>query len=217
MERVSDAELVARFIDDSVTESEDVVYVTRHSLEHKVPSLSPALGATLQQIARALNASTIIEVGTGLGVTTVRLAEACPSAHITSIDRELDYHLTLKELLPELDLDPTKLRLITEHAEDVLPKMNEGSYDLVVIDVDADSVAACYEAAIAITRPGGSIIVTRVLAGGQVANPANRKSHVAEYRSVLKTIEHDDRVTHAIVPVGEGLAWVTLHTPGSAT
>jgi predicted O-methyltransferase YrrM len=212
---VSDRDLIDRYVDGFVTESEEVALVHRATLEHGIEPLSPALGATISQIARSIAADTIIEVGTGVGLTTMQLIEACPDAHITSIDSELDYHLTLKEMMPDLEIDPAKLRLITEKAEDVLPKMNESSYDLVVIDTPADSQSACYDAAVTVCRPGGSILVTRILAGGKVANPADRSAEVVAHRTLLKVIEQDDRVAHAIIPVGEGVAWVVVHPEDS--
>ena len=208
---MSERDLIDRYVDGFVTESEEVALVHRATLEHGIAPLSPALGATIAQIARSINAESIIEVGTGVGHTTMQLIEACPDAHITSIDKELDYHLTLKEMMPDLEVDPAKLRLITEKAEDVLPKMNESSYDLVVIDTPTDSVSACYDAAVSVCRPGGSIVVARILAGGKVANPADRSEDVVANRTLLKIIEQDDRVAHAIIPVGEGLAWVVVH------
>lgn len=208
---MSERDLIDRYADGFVTESEEVALVHRATLEHGIDPLSPSLGATIAQIARAINAESIIEVGTGVGLLTMQLIEACPEALITSIDNELDYHLTLKEMMPDLEIDPAKLRLITEKAEDVLPKMNESSYDLVVIDSPAKSASACYDGAVTVCRPGGSILVTRILSGGKTANPADRSDEVVLHRTLLKVIEQDDRVAHAIIPVGEGLAWVVVH------
>jgi predicted O-methyltransferase YrrM len=212
---VSERDLIDRYVDGFVTESEEVALVHRATLEHGIDPLSPALGATIAQIARSINAEAIIEVGTGVGHTTMQLIEACPDAHITSIDNELDFHLTLKEMMPDLEIDPAKLRLITERAEDVLPKMNESSYDLVVIDAPTKNVSACYDAAVAVCRPGGSVVVARILAGGKVANPADRSDEVVANRTLLKVIEQDDRVAHTIIPVGEGLAWAVVHPEDS--
>lgn len=208
---MSERDLVDRYVDGFVVESEDVALIHRASLERGLSPLSPALGATISQIARATAATRIIEVGTGVGMVTMRLAEACPDAHITTIDSELDHHLTVKEMLADLDIDPAKLRMITEKAEEVLPKMNESSYDLVVIDAPADIAGACYDAAVSVCRPGGSIVVARILDSGLVANPTNRSERAVASRALLKTIEQDDRVAHAVIPVGEGVAWVVVH------
>lgn len=208
---MTDSELIARFADEYVQNSEDVAYLERAADEHGLTPISAPVGQIIAHIAASSAAEAIIEVGTGVGVTTMRLAEACPSAHITTIDRELDHHVTLRELLPELELDPNRLRLITERAQDVLPKMNEDSYDLVVIDVPASEVESCYRDAVALCRPGGSILIAGVLAGGAVANPADRADDVSSMRSLLRLVAEDDAVDHALIPVAEGLLWALVH------
>lgn len=208
---MSDWDLVQRFSLDYLADSDDVVYLEEASIEHGVSALGRILGHTIQQIARAMDAKHIVEVGTGVGVLTMRLAEACPSAHITSIDVEPDHHVTFKELMPEVGLDSTRVRLITERAGDVLPKMNDNSYDLVVFDIPADDVEASFRDAVTICRPGGAILVCRALVGGQIADPATRTAAVTSMRRVLKAVAEDDRVDHTLVPAGEGLLWAQVH------
>ena len=208
---MADWELINRFAREYVMDSDDVDYLERASDDQGITSLSSVLGSVISHIAAASNARSIIEVGTGVGVTLMRLAEACPSAHITTIDKELDHHVTLRELLGEVDIDQKRLRLITERAQDVLPKMNEDSYDLVVIDLPADQAEACYDDAVKLCRPGGSILVAGALAGGEVANPANRDDQVSAMRTLLRVIAEDDRVSHSLLPFAEGLAWAVVH------
>jgi len=208
---VADWELINRFAREYVTDSDDVEYLERASEDQGISSLSSVLGSVISHIAAASDARSIIEVGTGVGVTLMRLAEACPSAHITTIDKELDHHVTLRELLGEVDIDQKRLRLITERAQDVLPKMNEDSYDLVVIDLPGDQAEACYDDAVNLCRPGGSILVAGALAGGEVANPANRDDQVAAMRTLLRVIAEDDRVSHSLLPFAEGLAWAVVY------
>ena len=208
---MGDWELINRFAHEYVMDSDDVEYLERASEDQGISSLSSVLGSVISHIAAASDARSIIEVGTGVGVTLMRLAEACPSAHITTIDKELDHHVTLRELLGEVDIDQKRLRLITERAQDVLPKMNEDSYDLVVIDLPGDQAEACYDDAVNLCRPGGSILVAGALAGGEVANPANRDDQVAAMRTLLRVIAEDDRVSHSLLPFAEGLAWAVVY------
>ena len=208
---MADWELINRFAHEYVMDSDDVEYLERASEDQGISSLSSVLGSVISHIAAASDARSIIEVGTGVGVTLMRLAEACPSAHITTIDKELDHHVTLRELLGEVDIDQKRLRLITERAQDVLPKMNEDSYDLVVIDLPGDQAEACYDDAVNLCRPGGSILVAGALAGGEVANPANRDDQVAAMRTLLRVIAEDDRVSHSLLPFAEGLAWAVVY------
>lgn len=208
---MTDWDLVARFAREYVLESDDVSFLSRASDDQGITPISPPLGSIIAHIAASSAATAIIEVGTGVGVTTMRLAQACPSAHITSIDKEPDHHVTLRELMQDVELDPAKLRLITEKAQDVLPKMNEDSYDLVVIDVPASDAELVYQDAVTVCRPGGSILIAGVLAGGEVANPANRASDVQGMRSLLRVVQEDDRVNHSLIATGEGLLWALVH------
>jgi predicted O-methyltransferase YrrM len=209
---VSDWDLIHRFSNDYLTDSEDVAYLQEASTEQGIQAISRTLGSSIAAIARAVAARSIIEVGTGVGVTTMRLAEATPDAHITSIDSEADHHVTLRELLPQVGLETSSLRLITERAQDVLGKMNENSYDLVVFDVPAGDVEACFGDAVALCRPGGSILITRALAGGAIADAASREPRVTAMRAVVKMVAQDDRVTHTLLPMAEGLLWAQVHT-----
>ena len=173
--------------------------------------MTTVTGQAIASIARSMDAKTIIEIGTGIGVQTMRLAEACPDAHITTIDSEPDHHVTFKELMGQVGLDAAGVRLITERASDVLPKMNENSYDLVVIDLPATSIDECYDDAVTLCRPGGSVLISGALVRGAVADPANRKEAVQEMRHILRMVAEDDRVTSTLLPMAEGLIWAQVH------
>ena len=207
---MSDWDLIHRFAADQLSDSDDVRYLLDASVEQGLTALSGVLGGTIAAIASNMSAEAIIEVGTGVGSTTMRLAEACPDAHITSIDSEADHHVTLRELMSQVPLEPAKLRLITEKAQDVLGKMNDNSYDLVVMDVPPADAKECFDDAVGVCRPGGSILIARALVGGDIADPANRDSGVQAMRQLLAAISDDERVTHTLMPMAEGLIWVQL-------
>ena len=207
---MADWDLIHRFSADYLTDSDDVGYLIDASLEQGVQAMTRVTGQAIASIARSMDAKTIIEIGTGIGVQTMRLAEACPDAHITTIDSEPDHHVTFKELMGQVGLDAARVRLITERASDVLPKMNENSYDLVVIDLPATSIDECYDDAVTLCRPGGSVLISGALVRGAVADPANRKEAVQEMRHILRMVAEDDRVSHTLLPMAEGLIWVQV-------
>jgi predicted O-methyltransferase YrrM len=156
----------------------------------------------------SIDASSIIEIGTGLGVGTMWLVKACPDAHITTIDSEMDHHATVRELLQDAEIPASRVRLITEKALDVLPKMNEASYDLVVIDADFQNVQAYVDQAINLVRPRGSVIVAGVLGDDLVADSAQRDDKTSAYRWLLKALEDRDDVVHTLNLIGDGLVHI---------
>ena len=99
--------------------------------------------------------------------------------------------------------------MITGRARDVLPRMNEQSYDIVLVDADPQSVLEYVEHGIRLVRPGGTVMVAHALWRGRVADPANRDDTVALFRTLLNEIADSDAVISALSPVGDGLLQLT--------
>lgn len=205
---MSDKELSWRFIEERAQEDVDIERARHASLEHGIDPMTASAGQYIATIATAIDAKAIIEVGTGLGVGTLWLARACPDAHVTSLDSELDHHVTVRELLNEAEIPTSKVRLITEKALDVLPKMNEASYDLVVIDADFQNVQAYVDHALALVRPRGSVIVVGALADDLVSDPAKRDDKTSSYRWLLKALDLRHDIVHTLNMIGDGLVHI---------
>ena len=85
---MSDHDLNWKYVDESVVETESVAKARQQSLELGVEPVSPAVGAQLAVIAAASRAESIIEVGTGVGVSGLWMLQAARRAMLTSIDTE---------------------------------------------------------------------------------------------------------------------------------
>ena len=205
---MSDKELSWRFVEERVSEDVDIERARHASLEHGIDPITASAGQYIATIATALDATTIMEIGTGLGVGTIWLAHACPGAHITSIDSEMDHHVSVRELLNAAEIPASRVRLITEKALDVLPKMNESSYDLVVIDADYQNVQAYVDHGISLVKPRGSVIVAGVLGDDLVADPAKRDDKTSAYRWLLQALEDRTGVVHTLNLIGDGLVHI---------
>jgi len=205
---MSDKELSWRFVEERVSEDVDIERARHASLEHGIDPITASAGQYIATIATALNATKIMEIGTGLSVGTIWLAHACPGAHITSIDSEMDHHVSVRELLNAAEIPASRVRLITEKALDVLPKMNESSYDLVVIDADYQNVQAYVDHGISLVKPRGSVIVAGVLGDDLVADPAKRDDKTSAYRWLLQALEDRNDVVHTLNLIGDGLVHI---------
>ena len=205
---MSDKELSWRFVEERVSEDVDIERARHASLEHGIDPITASAGQYIATIATGLDATTIMEIGTGLGVGTIWLAHACPGAHVTSIDSEMDHHVSVRELLNAAEIPASRVRLITEKALDVLPKMNESSYDLVVIDADYQNVQAYVDHGISLVKPRGSVIVAGVLGDDLVADPAKRDDKTSAYRWLLQALEDRNDVVHTLNLIGDGLVHI---------
>jgi len=206
---VSDKDLNWKFSDDSVVESDAVARARQQSLELGIDAISPALGAQAAVIAAATGARSILEVGTGAGVSGIWLLTGAPGATLTSIDTEVDHQQHARANFAEAGIPANRVRLITGRAADVLPRMNENSYDIVFVDADPQSVIEYVEHALRLARPGGTVLVAHALWRGRVANPAQRDDVATGFRTLLTVIASSTAVISALSPVGDGLLQIT--------
>ncbi|TFC84788.1 O-methyltransferase [Cryobacterium sinapicolor] len=206
---MSDKDLNWKFSDDSVVESDAVARARQQSLELGIDAISPAVGAQSAVIAAATGARSILEVGTGAGVSGIWLLTGAPGATLTSIDTEVDHQQHAKANFAEASIPANRVRLITGRAADVLPRMNENSYDIVFVDADPQSVIEYVEHALRLARPGGTVLVAHALWRGRVANPAQRDDVATGFRTLLTVIASSTAVISALSPVGDGLLQIT--------
>ena len=198
-------ELDWKYTEGFLAERDALALLRQHSVELGIEPVSAATGAQLAFVAAASGANSIIEIGTGLGVSGLWLMSGAPAASFTSIDSEADYQQVAKAALGEAGVAATQLRLITGDARRVLPRMNEGSYDLVFVDADAAHVAEYVEHGLRLVNVGGVVLAAHALWHGKVADPAHRDEPVPSLRSMLTSYADSSSVTVALNPVGDGL------------
>lgn len=198
-------ELDWKYTEGYLPERDDIALLRQHSVELGIDPISAATGAQLAFIAAASHASSIIEIGTGIGVSALWLMSGTPEASFTSIDSESDYQQVAKAALGEAGVAAGKLRLITGDARRVLPRMNEDGYDLVFVDADVAHVEEYVEHGLRLVDSGGIVIVAHALLHGMVADPVQREEPVGYMRSMLATYTDSRLATVALNPVGDGL------------
>lgn len=198
-----------KFAEEFVAERPDIAAARLHSLELGIDPISASVGAQLAVIAAATSASSIIEVGTGAGVSGLWMLAGAPNAVLTTIDLELDHQTVARKAFTDAGIPAKQVRLIGGRASEVLPRMNEASYDLVFIDADPGSVIEYVEHGLRLVRVGGTVLVAHALWRGRVADPAQRDDTVAGFRLLLSEIAKSEAVLSALSPAGDGLLQLT--------
>jgi predicted O-methyltransferase YrrM len=160
-------------------------------------------------LAAASGARSIVEIGTGAGVSGLWMLRGAPGATITSIDTEVEYQQSARAAFAAEGFPSNRFRLITGRAVDVLPRMNENSYDLVLVDADADNVIEYVEHGLRLVRRGGTVAVPHALWRDRVADPAQRDDTVTDFRTLIGELSKSSAVLMALSPVGDGLLQIT--------
>lgn len=166
----------------------------------------PGVGAALRLLAAALAARSVVEIGTGTGVSGLWLLDGMPGDGIlTTIDVEPEHQRAAKEAFTESGLPGNRTRVIGGRALDVLPRLTDGAYDLVFCDAAKLEYEEYLDQAMRLLRPGGAVAFDNALWKDRVADPAQRDETTTAIRELGKRVRGDDRLIPALLPVGDGL------------
>jgi predicted O-methyltransferase YrrM len=168
--------------------------------------VSPAAGAALRVIAAAGAARAVVEIGTGTGVSGLWLLRGMrPDGVLTTIDREAEHQRVARRVFAAAGLAPSRTRIITGRAADVLPRLADGAYDLVFVHHDRLEYAAAVTAAGRLLRPGGTLVLGAAWGAGRIADPTARDPETVALREVLKALREEIGWLPAFLPTADGL------------
>ncbi len=168
--------------------------------------IGPAGGAALRFIAAAINARTVVEIGTGCGTSGIWLLRGMrPDAVLTSVDAEPEHQRLARKAFTVAGFASNRYRLISGKALEVLPRLTDGAYDMVFCDGDKQEYPDYLAAALRLLRPGGVVAFDNALWGGRVADPARSDPDTVAIRNLCDQVRDDDRLVPALLPVGDGL------------
>lgn len=167
---------------------------------------SPVAGALLQTLATSVGASAVVEVGTGTGVTGLWLLSGMrPEGVLTTVDADAEAQRLAKESFNEAGVG-TRARCIAGRAVDVLPRLTDRAYDLVVINGDPLEYATHVEQAARLLRPGGALVVLGALGETRSATDlANRDAVSVALRDLLDSFKDQDSNSTVLLPIDNGI------------
>ncbi len=171
----------------------------------------PGVGAALGVLAAAVPARSVVEIGTGTGVSGVYLLRGMPEESVlTTIDVEAENQRAAREAFAEAGIRANRTRVIPGRALEVLPRLSDDAYDLVLLDADKTEYEAYLDQALRLLRPGGVLAVDNALWHDRVADPAQRDATTTAVREVGKRVRDDPRLVPAMLPCGDGLLVAVL-------
>jgi predicted O-methyltransferase YrrM len=162
----------------------------------------PAVGAALRFMACAVGARTAVEIGTGCGSSGIWLLRGMrPGSTLTSVDTEPEYHRMAKKAFTQAGFAPNQCRLILGRALDVLPRLSDGTYDMVFCDADPRDYPDYLSAALRLLRAGGIVAFNNALLAG--TSPDGEGDDLAF--DLASQVRADERLVPVLVPLGDGL------------
>ena len=194
------------YVEQYLPEDEPLRNARQRGEEVGALPIGPGGGAALRFLATAISARTVVEVGSGCGVSGIWLLRGMrANGVLTSVDVEPENQRLAREAYAEAGFPTSRARLITGRALDVLPRLTDGAYDLVFCDATVQEYPDYLPEALRLLRPGGVVAFDNTLRGGRLADPGNRTPDTIALRELARLVRDDDRLTPMLLPVGDGL------------
>ncbi|WP_222599208.1 O-methyltransferase [Aquibacillus kalidii] len=182
----------------------------KYARENHVPIMEPLGIDFLMQIIRINKPSRILEIGTAIGYSALRMLEASPTSHIVSVERDEPRFQEAVQNIKKMDKDQN-IDVLFGDALDITNEIKEkGPYDLLFIDAAKGQYQRFFELYSTMLTSDAVIISDNVLFKGLVANPNSDKERLNKIANKITTynkwlMEHPQYVT-TIVPIGDGIA-----------
>jgi predicted O-methyltransferase YrrM len=202
---------LAQFSDNYLPEDPHQSAAREKGIELGVVDATPGSGAFLKYVASLISAQSVVEIGTGSAVGTLWLLKGVMSSGvITTIDPEVQHVQVAKEVLADADIAPNRYRLITSEYLDVMRKLADRAYDLVVFRGDPEDIFDVIDEAHRILRVGGILAIDHFFGGGKVPDPAQRDPKTVALRDAGKLLKSQiDVWSISLNPVGDAVLLAT--------
>ncbi len=193
--------------------AEDAIKAAARARGHElgVIDVTQGTGAYLRHLAHQLSAQSVVEIGTGSGVGALWLLEGMmASGTLTSIDDEMEHTNIAKMALTDADIAQPRFRLITNSVMDVMTKLTDRAYDLVVFRHNPEDLSFAISEAHRVLRSGGVFVIDNFFGGSKVQDPAQRDPKTIALREAGKSIKADTEAwVTTLIPTGDGLLLAT--------
>lgn len=183
-----------------------------YAIEHHVPIMDIIGIEALLQLLRIHNPSSILELGSAIGYSALRMSDTLPHASIVTLERNQDRIDAARSFIKEANKEHC-ITLIEGDALELAEKAKEhGPYDFIFIDAAKGQYVRFFERYEPLLAPEGIIISDNVLYKGEVTLPEESIGHRRRRALVRKIkhfnswiMEHPDYHT-VILPIGDGMA-----------
>ncbi len=175
-----------------------------------IPLVEPEVGQFLQVLLNIKKAVRILEIGTGIGYSSILLASSFGTlkGHITTIEIDRDRYARACDNIREAGLAELITPLCGD-ANEVIPSL-VGTFDFVFMDAAKGQYPEFFLKFWPYLEPGGLIVIDNIFLNGWVIDmtwPERRKkTMVCRVRELLEMLKKHEGLLTSIMPLGDGLA-----------
>jgi predicted O-methyltransferase YrrM len=166
----------------------------------------PGTGSALRTIAAMSRPRSVVEIGAGAGVGSLYLLDGMPrGAVLTAIDPEMENLRAAKEAYADAGIRAQRIRTIAGRPLDVLGRLTDAAYDLVVVPAADRDAAAHVDEALRLLRDGGVLALANVLWHDRIADPGATDAVTRRVRELVVRLQTRDDLVSSLLTAGDGL------------
>ncbi len=172
---------------------------------------SPTACGVLRSVACAINAAAVVQAGADSGVSGLAvLSGMAPGGILTSIEASPEADRAARQTFREAG-SGAAVRSITGNTLDVISRLADHAYDMVIVGADAAHRATYLSQARRLLRPGGAAVFLGVFGpSDEVLDPARRDEPTVAERHFLGELAEDPTITASLLPIDGGILIVQL-------
>lgn len=204
---------VEQYVENLIPKRTELVEeMENYAKEHLVPIMELIGIEALLQILRLHQPAHILEIGTAIGYSAIRMAEALPNAKIVTVERNEDRYKQAQLFINRAEKKEQIKTLFGDALELQADIEQNGPYDAVFIDAAKGQYQRFFEHYAPLVNKKGIIISDNILFKGHVGTDLSQ-IETRRKRSLIKKIDaynvwlmkHPDFQT-TILPIGDGIA-----------
>ena len=177
-----------------------------YAKEHNVPILSWQSADFMEQLIKISNPKRVLEIGTAIAYSTIRIARNLKKSVIHTIEKSEDNIEIARENIQKSGLEE-KINLFTGNALNVIPQLKK-KYDFIFLDADKEDYKRLFDYSLVILKKGGIIFVDNLLWHGYAASkrvPQNYKTSTKYIRDFNMVFTSQENLKTTILPIGDGI------------
>ena len=198
------SEYLEKFIKNG---SSIIVEMETYAKENKVPILAKDSSILLEQLIILLKPGRILELGTAIAYSSVRMANCLGKNGIVhTIEKSKDNIKIARKNIKKAGLED-KINIFEGNALDILPGLDT-KYDFVFLDADKTDYKLLFEYSLALLKKDGVIFVDNLLWHGFAAAakvPDSYKESAGVIREFNEMFMSSPELKTSILPVGDGI------------
>lgn len=186
-------------------EDEVLQSIARYCRDLRLPHINPEEGRVLGLLIQMIQAKRVLEVGTCSGYSTIWMARALPEdGLVETIEVDPGHAKAAAGHFKKAGVEK-KIKIHEGAALDIMPKLQETSYDLVFIDAEKSEYSDYLSEALRLVHKGSLICADNVFWQGRVfADDVDDDTESIKY--FTKRIFSNQRLRSTLIPVSDGLS-----------